>query len=61
VPTTGLRGDVNRVLGVTGNHGFGWTVPQQYRSGTRVVHVFARDSGGGTSRELMWPPRTMVY
>lgn len=37
IPTDQLRPDVNTALGITGNHGFLFTIPAQYRNGQSYV------------------------
>ena len=37
------RADVNRVLGITGDHGFEWAVPAQYQSRAQDFYVYALD------------------
>ncbi len=35
--------EVNRVHGITGDHGFAWAVPAQYQSGAQEFYVYALD------------------
>jgi len=61
VTTTVSRPDVNAAFGITGVHGFDFTIPAQYRSGTHTVYVYAIDSGGGTNPEIEASPKTFTY
>jgi FG-GAP repeat len=53
------RPDVNTAVGITGNHGYRWTLPTQYRNGTpRKIHVYAiDDSGKSANPQLSYSPR----
>jgi hypothetical protein len=59
--TTVARPDVNSTFGITGVHGFEWTIPAQFRSGTHTVYVYAIDSGGGNNPEIEMSPQSFSY
>jgi hypothetical protein len=45
IVTNVYRSDVNSYFGITGNHGFNWTIPSQFRAtGWHTVHVLAYDT-----------------
>ncbi len=47
------RPDVNSARGITGTHGFDWSLPGKYRDGkSHEVFVYAIDSQGGTNPEI---------
>ncbi len=43
ITTQHARRDVNNATGVPGNHGFRWTIPEQYRTGSHRIDVYAID------------------
>ena len=50
INTNVYRSDVNSAFGITGNHGFNWTIPSQFRSGSwHTVRVLAVDSSTSIS------------
>jgi len=61
VVTTVSRPDVNSTFGITGIHGFDFTIPSAYQSGTHTVYAYAIDSGGGTNPQLSQSPASFTY
>ncbi|MEM9775892.1 MAG: hypothetical protein AAF902_15050 [Chloroflexota bacterium] len=58
VTTNELRPDVNQAYGVSGNHGFRWSIPPQYLDGgTHTIHVYAINAGAGSNQQLSNSPR----
>lgn len=48
------RSDVNQVLGVTGNHGFEFSIPSQYRNGaTHSAYVYGIDLNDSAGNRLL--------
>jgi hypothetical protein len=46
-PANLLRADVNAAYNATGNHGFSWNIPNQYRDGKpHKLYAYGMDSGG---------------
>jgi hypothetical protein len=60
VTTTVSRPDVNSAFGIAGVHGFSFTIPPQYRSGTHTLYAYGIDSWGGHN-PLLQPARTFSY
>lgn len=52
------RADVNSKLGITGNHGFSWPIPTQYRSGSHSMYVYAINTPTGNNPLLGGSPKT---
>ena len=46
------RPDVNRVTGYPGDHGFSWTIPDEYRNAYRIFYAYGIDSTGGSNTQL---------
>jgi Domain of unknown function (DUF5010) len=48
------RADANSAAGVTGNHGFSWSLPAQYRDGLpHAVYAYALDNSGAKANPLL--------
>lgn len=53
------RSDVNAAAGISGSHGFTWTVPAQYRLGTHTWYLYGIDVNDfSASTLLIGSPRT---
>ncbi|HEX5429453.1 MAG TPA: dockerin type I repeat-containing protein, partial [Patescibacteria group bacterium] len=53
-PTSILRADVNSSLGISGNHGFEFTIPTSYRDGkSHSVYVYGIDINDSTKSTLL--------
>lgn len=61
IPTNQYRGDVNSTLNITGNHGFLWTIPVEWRNHSRTISVYAVDSQTGALVQLNQSPQTYTY
>lgn len=57
-----FRPDVNNALGVTGNHGFNFIIPNQYRDGnSHLIYVYGIDTGSNDyNAELSDSPQENV-
>ena len=55
------RPDVDSAFGITGNHGFVWSLPAAYRSGTHTLHAYAVDTTSGARFEATASPITFTY
>lgn len=61
VSTDQLRTDVNAAFGITGNHGFLFSIPQQYRDGQQhTVYVYGMDVGTNPYTHLAGSPKTFT-
>jgi hypothetical protein len=58
--TDQLRTDVNGAQGITGTHGFRWSIPSQYLSAQHTWFVYAKDNELNTWSLLAGSPRTNV-
>ncbi len=59
--TNTSRPDVNQAFGITGNHGYSWSIPNSYRNGvTHQMSVYGIDIGGNgsTNSQLTNSPRS---
>lgn len=58
-----LRADVNNALNITGNHGFVWPIPQQYKDGKQhTMYIYGRDSSyNGTRNRLINGTKTFAF
>jgi hypothetical protein len=59
IPANTVRSDVNAALGISGNHGFSWTIPTQYTTQSHTWYIY----GDGLSESnittlLIGGPRT---
>ncbi len=52
-----LRNDVNAAYGISGNHGFGFTIPSELLKGYRKFYVYAIDSQGGVNPLVAGSPK----
>ena len=61
-PTNTLRSDINTTFGITGNHGFEYTIPSQYRNGVQhSIYVYGVDtSSSAISTLLSGSPKTFT-
>lgn len=60
IPTDKLREDVNRIKGVTGNHGYEW-VPVGLADGKpHVIRVYGIPLNGGPRQQLNQSPKTLT-
>jgi len=50
--TPDYRQDVNAYFGITGNHGFLFTIPEAYRTGSHTLAVYAIDANGGPAVQI---------
>jgi len=53
-----LRQDVNDYFGISGNHGFNWSIPDNLKSGIRDFHLYAIDLNG--EEHLTFPKQTVT-
>jgi hypothetical protein len=52
--TNTLRSDVNSSLGISGNHGFEYAIPAQYRNGAQhTIHAYAIDTSSSSISTLL--------
>lgn len=57
-----LRQDVNAAYGVTGQHGFTWTIPAHYRDGiNHTLIAYAINSPGGVNPQLQGSPYPFTF
>lgn len=61
VPADQYRPDVNAVMGISGNHGFSWAVPESLRDGSsHTISVLGTDTDGNASATaLSWSPQVL--
>jgi hypothetical protein len=53
------RPDVNQALGISGNHGFSWRIPDQFRDGkNHTIHTYGIDTAGGANALIGGSPKT---
>ena len=61
VTANASRPDVNSVRGVTGNHGFTYSIPKNYRNGiSHSYYVYGIDKTGNTDFHLTNSPRSIT-
>lgn len=62
VPTDVMRGDVNAAYGLTGTHGYNFTIPAELRDGVQHwVDVFAIDPHGAGNPPLWGSPSSFTW
>ncbi len=55
--TNTLRSDVNTAFGITGNHGFEYTIPAQYRNGVQhTIYTYGLDTSTSSTTHLTGSP-----
>ena len=55
------RPDVNKVIGVPGDHGFIWPIPTEYLDGhAHKLYVYTIDPHGGTHPQLKGSPKSFT-
>jgi hypothetical protein len=64
VKTDQVRSDVNQALGVTGSHGFVWSIPDKYKDGLpHKLYAFGvdlTDTASAAARQLGTSPKTFT-
>jgi len=55
------RSDVNAAFGITGSHGFAWSIPSKYRTGSHQIRAYAIDTNGNGNPQLSNSPLNFSY